>query len=108
MHICNECVTLCNDILREEDQREPEFDLETLPTPREIVAVLERYVIGQDGAKKTLAVAVYNHYKRIKYRAGLDQLSEDDVELEKSNIRVPFTIAAATTLTAAGYVGVEV
>jgi ATP-dependent Clp protease ATP-binding subunit ClpX len=129
VHICNECVTLCNDILREEDQREPEFDLETLPTPREIVAVLERYVIGQDGAKKTLAVAVYNHYKRIKYRAGLDELSEDDVELEKSNIlligptgvgktllaqtlarilKVPFTIADATTLTEAGYVGEDV
>jgi ATP-dependent Clp protease ATP-binding subunit ClpX len=129
VHICNECVTLCNDILREEEQREPEFDLETLPTPREIVSILEQYVIGQEQAKKTLAVAVYNHYKRIKYRAGLDQLKEDDVELEKSNIlligptgvgktllaqtlarilKVPFTIADATTLTEAGYVGEDV
>ena len=129
VHICNECVTLCNDILREEEQREPEFDLETLPTPREIVSVLGQYVIGQEEAKKTLAVAVYNHYKRIKYRAGLDELKEDDVELEKSNIlligptgvgktllaqtlarilKVPFTIADATTLTEAGYVGEDV
>ena len=129
VHICNECVALCNDILREEQDREPDFDLETLPTPREIVDILEQYVIGQDRAKKTLAVAVYNHYKRIKYRQGLHELKDDDVELEKSNIlllgptgvgktllaqtlarilKVPFTIADATTLTEAGYVGEDV
>jgi len=129
VHICNECIALCNDILREEEDKEPEFDLETLPTPKDIVAVLNQYVIGQDEAKKTLAVAVYNHYKRIKYRAGLHELRDDDVELEKSNIllmgptgvgktllaqtlarilKVPFTIADATTLTEAGYVGEDV
>ena len=129
VHICNECITLCNDILREEEEREPDFDLDTLPTPSEMVGVLEQYVIGQDDAKKTLAVAVYNHYKRIKYRAGMHELRDDDVELEKSNImligptgvgktllaqtlarilKVPFTIADATTLTEAGYVGEDV
>jgi len=123
--ICDECVDLCNDIIREEilDQEQPESD-DHLPTPKEIRASLEEYVIGQKRAKMVLAVAVYNHYKRLNYSAG-----KDDVELGKSNIlligptgsgktllaetlarllNVPFTIADATTLTEAGYVGEDV
>ncbi|MBT3437829.1 MAG: ATP-dependent Clp protease ATP-binding subunit ClpX [Oceanospirillaceae bacterium] len=123
--ICDECVDLCNDIIREEilDQEQPESD-DHLPTPKEIRAALEEYVIGQKRAKMVLAVAVYNHYKRLNYSAG-----KDDVELGKSNIlligptgsgktllaetlarllNVPFTIADATTLTEAGYVGEDV
>ena len=123
--ICDECVDLCNDIIREEilDQDQPEAD-ESLPTPKEIRAALEEYVIGQPRAKMVLAVAVYNHYKRLNYVGG-----KDDVELGKSNIlligptgsgktllaetlarllNVPFTIADATTLTEAGYVGEDV
>ncbi|HCH33055.1 MAG TPA: ATP-dependent Clp protease ATP-binding subunit ClpX [Oceanospirillaceae bacterium] len=123
--ICDECVDLCNDIIREEilDQQQPESD-DHLPTPKEIRAALEEYVIGQKRAKMVLAVAVYNHYKRLNYSAG-----KDDVELGKSNIlligptgsgktllaetlarllNVPFTIADATTLTEAGYVGEDV
>jgi len=123
--VCDECVDLCNDIIREEIQ-EKSVDKEErrLPTPVEIRDTLDEYVIGQDKAKKTLSVAVYNHYKRLNY-----EKKHDDVELNKSNILiigptgtgktllaetlarlldVPFTIADATTLTEAGYVGEDV
>jgi len=123
--VCDECVDLCNDIIREEIQ-EKDSDSRTrkLPIPQEIKSTLDEYVIGQDSAKKVLAVAVYNHYKRLNY-----DKSRNDVELGKSNILmvgptgtgktllaetlarlldVPFTIADATTLTEAGYVGEDV
>lgn len=123
--ICDECVDLCNDIIREEVQEaESKGGSDKLPTPQEIKVTLDEYVIGQDKAKMVLAVAVYNHYKRLQYGAG-----KNDVELSKSNIlligptgsgktllaetlarllNVPFTIADATTLTEAGYVGEDV
>ena len=123
--VCDECVELCNDIIREEvDDKGANLGDSKLPTPREINASLDEYVIGQPGAKKILSVAVYNHYKRLE--AGI---KKDDVELSKSNIlligptgsgktllaetlarllNVPFTIADATTLTEAGYVGEDV
>jgi len=123
--ICDECVDLCNDIIREEIHEQSDAPSEDrLPTPKEIRAALEEYVIGQQRAKMVLAVAVYNHYKRLRYEG-----SKDDVELGKSNIlligptgsgktllaetlarllNVPFTIADATTLTEAGYVGEDV
>lgn len=123
--VCDECVDLCNDIIREEIQEKSEdLDHRHLPSPEEIRNTLDEYVIGQDKAKKTLAVAVYNHYKRLNFQA-----EEDGVELSKSNILiigptgtgktllaetlarlldVPFTIADATTLTEAGYVGEDV
>jgi len=123
--ICDECVDLCNDIIREEVQEaQAESSAHKLPAPKEISAILDQYVIGQERAKKILAVAVYNHYKRLNQRE-----KKDDVELGKSNIlllgptgsgktllaetlarllNVPFTIADATTLTEAGYVGEDV
>ncbi|MGO1069520.1 ATP-dependent Clp protease ATP-binding subunit ClpX [Lysobacter sp. CA199] len=122
--ICDECVELCNDIIREELEEKAQSARSHLPKPREILEVLDQYVIGQLRAKRTLAVAVYNHYKRIESRQ-----KNDDVELSKSNIllvgptgsgktllaetlarllNVPFTIADATTLTEAGYVGEDV
>ena len=124
--ICDECVDLCNDIIREEIQdAEPQEESDHLPTPAELSAALDEYVIGQDRAKKVLAVAVYNHYKRLRFQKN----SKSDVELSKSNIlligptgsgktllaqtlarllNVPFTMADATTLTEAGYVGEDV
>jgi len=125
--ICDECVELCNDIIREELDERAERGRDKLPKPHEIKAVLDEYVIGQQTAKKVLAVAVYNHYKRLETRAR--DKSKNDIELAKSNIlligptgcgktllaetlarllNVPFTIADATTLTEAGYVGEDV
>lgn len=124
VYICDECVDLCNEILEEELDAEREVKLEELPKPKQIYEYLNQYIVGQERAKKTLAVAVYNHYKRI-YKSH----HHDEVELQKSNIlllgptgcgktllaqtlarflNVPFAIADATSLTEAGYVGEDV
>ena len=128
VYICDECIDLCNEIIEEELGESVKLEWEDLPKPREIYEFLDQYVIGQDQAKKAMAVAVYNHYKRIQAGAGLKS-REDNVELAKSNIlllgptgsgktllaqtlarmlNVPFAIADATALTEAGYVGEDV
>lgn len=124
VYICNECISLCNEILAEEEEREAQEQTVPSPTPQEIKAILDQYVIGQEAAKKALSVSVYNHYKRVGHHGVID-----DVEIDKANIlligptgvgktllaqtlartlHVPFTIADATTLTEAGYVGEDV
>lgn len=126
VYICNECISLCNEMILEDRQEDITADLlgASLPTPKEIKAFLDEYVIGQDQPKRNLAVAVYNHYKRIQHTGG-----DNEVELSKSNIlligptgsgktllaqtlarmlKVPFVMADATTLTEAGYVGEDV
>ncbi|NMB20540.1 MAG: ATP-dependent Clp protease ATP-binding subunit ClpX [Firmicutes bacterium] len=124
VYICDECIELCNEIIEEEFTEEHDIELDSVPKPKEIREALDEYVIGQDEAKKALAVAVYNHYKRINSNE-----KSDDVELQKSNIlmlgptgsgktflaqtlarilNVPFAIADATSLTEAGYVGEDV
>ena len=131
VYICNECVDLCNDILAEELAQDEgsDFSLDALPKPREIYEFLNEYVIGQDAAKRTLAVAVYNHYKRIRAQGGPKRSQDEEVQIGKSNILllgptgtgktylaqslarmldVPFAIADATALTEAGYVGEDV
>ncbi len=130
VYICDECIELCNEIIEEELSEAADFDMDELPKPREIFSFLEEYVIGQDVAKKALAVAVYNHYKRIQAgESNLARKDPDHVDIAKSNIlligptgcgktylaqtlarmlNVPFAIADATALTEAGYVGEDV
>src|SRR6186997_257061 len=125
VYICDECIDLCNEIIDEELTAPTTLDLDNLPRPRDIYSVLNDYVVSQEEAKRILAVAVYNHYKRVR----MGQTDEADVELQKSNIlllgptgcgktllaqtlarilNVPFAIADATALTEAGYVGEDV
>jgi ATP-dependent Clp protease ATP-binding subunit ClpX len=127
VYICDECIDLCNEIIDEEFTQTATVGVEELPIPRDIRAFLDEYVVGQDQAKKVLAVAVFNHYRRIRHKSASTR--KDDVELQKSNIlllgptgcgkthmaqtlakllNVPFAIADATALTEAGYVGEDV
>ena len=124
VYICDECIELCKDIIDEEFYEEAVFEFMDVPKPKELLEILNQYVIGQDRAKRALSVAVYNHYKRVN-----SEMEEDEVELQKSNIcligptgsgktflaqtlarslNVPFAIADATSLTEAGYVGEDV
>ncbi|MBQ9948237.1 MAG: ATP-dependent Clp protease ATP-binding subunit ClpX [Oscillospiraceae bacterium] len=133
-YICDSCIEICNEIIYDHTHEESEFTLsaDTLPRPREIKETLDRYIIGQDNAKISLSVAVYNHYKRLLFKDAKKKTTsddEDDIELQKSNVlligptgvgktylaqtlaktlQVPFAIADATTLTEAGYVGEDV
>jgi ATP-dependent Clp protease ATP-binding subunit ClpX len=129
VYICDECIDLCNEIIEEEVGDRAEFNFESLPTPQEIRAFLDEYVIGQDQAKKVLSVAVFHHYRRLQYQHQNTGIRRDEVELSKSNIlmlgptgcgkthmaqtlarmlNVPFAVADATALTEAGYVGEDV
>ena len=126
VYICDECIDLCNEIIDEELKEDKEVNFKDLPRPDEIYSILNEYVVGQDKAKKVLSVAVYNHYKRVKYGYSI---TKDDIEIQKSNVllvgptgcgktllaqtlakilNVPFAIADATALTEAGYVGEDV